>query len=647
MDADADDIAGEPVFPDSDDTQADDNLPEGFQSQADGIYHLVRDKKGGGEWVWVCSPLRVLALARNNEGQEWGLYIEVTDPDGLKHQWALPRDILAGSGEAYRRELLSLGLRLAPDFGRNRLDKFLSLCQPRGRVRGVSRTGWHGKCYVLPDAVFGQTQGEQVVLQTERPDNQFKISGLLPDWQEQIGRYCVGNSRLVLYVSAALAAPLLYLAGGESGGLHLVGGSSLGKTTALDVAGSVCGGGGVRGYRRQWRATANGLESIAAAHCDALLCLDELSQVEAREAASTTYMIGNGCGKARATRTGGERKPSEWRVLFLSTGEITLADKIREDGRGRVTAGQAVRVVDVAADAGAGLGLFEALHGFSTGHDLSRHLTDAAKSFYGTPLRAFLERLTAEFDAAAENLPEIINDFIHENCPPDADGQVKRVCARFGLVAAGGELGAAYGVLPWPKGEATQAAARCFRDWLSLRGGTGASEEQAGLDQVRAFVLAHGSSRFEAWADDDREPDQSNRVVNRAGFRRLNNSNYWEYYIPVATFKGEIARGHDAGRLAKFLVQQGLILPDGRGQPASTHRIPGQPSARYYRFDPRIVSDSAPPDPEQPQIKSCNSNIMQANLLESASEAPGAGRSDPPCPMPLDTPWTGPPVVTI
>jgi uncharacterized protein (DUF927 family) len=644
---DAENIAGEPVWPDSDDTQADDELPEGFHSRDDGIYHLVRDKKGGENWVWVCSPLRVLALARNDDSQDWGLLVEVTDPDGLKHPWALPLDILAGSGELYRRELLSLGLRLAPGFGRNRLDIFLSQSRPSGRVRGVSRTGWHGKCYVLPDAVFGQTQGEQVVLQTERPDNQFKISGLLPDWQEQIGRYCVGNSRLVLYVSAALAAPLLYLAGGESGGLHLVGGSSLGKTTALDVAGSVCGGGGVRGYRRQWRATANGLESIAAAHCDALLCLDELSQVEAREAAETAYMLGNGCGKARATRTGGARKPSEWRTLFLSTGELTLADKIREDGRGRVTAGQAVRVVDIAADAGAGLGLFEDLHGLPTGHDLSRHLTDAAKEFYGQPLRAFLERLTAEFDAAAENIHEIIKDFIHENCPPDADGQVKRVCARFGLVAAGGELGAAYGVLPWPKGEATQTAARCFRDWLSLRGGSGASEEQAGLDQVRAFILAHGSSRFEAWADDDQEPDQSNRVVNRAGFRRLNANNYWEYYIPVATFKGEIARGHDAGRLAKFLARQGLILPDGQGRPSSTHRIPGQPVARYYHFDPRIASDSVPPEPEQQQVKPSNFSTIQANLLESDGKAPGAGRPDLSCAMPGDALWTGPAVVTL
>ena len=48
------------------------------------------------------------------------------------------------------------------------------------------------------------------------------------------------------------------------------------------------------------------------------------------------------------------------RCLFLSNGEIGIAEKVAEDGHGRkVTAGQQVRVIDIPAVAGAGLGLFE------------------------------------------------------------------------------------------------------------------------------------------------------------------------------------------------------------------------------------------------------------------------------------------------
>ena len=47
--------------------------------------------------------------------------------------------------------------------------------------------------------------------------------------------------------------------------------------------------------------------------------------------------------------------------MVLSTGEKGLADKIAEEG-GKVQAGQAVRLIDVPADAGKGLGIFENLH---------------------------------------------------------------------------------------------------------------------------------------------------------------------------------------------------------------------------------------------------------------------------------------------
>ena len=78
---------------------------------------------------------------------------------------------------------------------------------------------------------------------------------------------------------------------------------------------------------------------------------------------------------------------------------------------------------------------------------------------------------------------------------------MSRVGRRFGLIAAAGELAAGLGILPWPEGEAERAAARCFNDWLQARGGTGSAELRDGIAQVRAFLEAHGSSRFEcAWS---------------------------------------------------------------------------------------------------------------------------------------------------
>jgi putative DNA primase/helicase len=95
-------------------------------------------------------------------------------------------------------------------------------------------------------------------------------------------------------VSCAFAATTIYLVNEQSGGINLIGSSSIGKTTVLKVAGSVCGGGGVHGYIRQWRVTANGIEPIAALHCDMPLLLDETGQVPAKEAAEAAYLMANG-----------------------------------------------------------------------------------------------------------------------------------------------------------------------------------------------------------------------------------------------------------------------------------------------------------------------------------------------------------------
>jgi hypothetical protein len=60
------------------------------------------------------------------------------------------------------------------------------------------------------------------------------------------------------------------------------------------------------------------------------------------------------------------------------------------------------------------------------------------------------------------------------------------------------------GVLPWPQGEAAQAATVCFNAWLDQRGYTGASEHHRGIEAVVEFVQRHGSSRFDDWGGKER-----------------------------------------------------------------------------------------------------------------------------------------------
>ena len=104
-------------------------------------------------------------------------------------------------------------------------------------------------------------------------------------------------------------------------------------------------------------------------------------------------MLANGSGKARAGKNGAARSRHEWRLLFLSAGEVGLAQHIHDSGK-KAKAGQIVRLVDIPADAGQGFGLFDTLHGFTSGAALSKVLIKATTDYYGTAAHSFLESIT-------------------------------------------------------------------------------------------------------------------------------------------------------------------------------------------------------------------------------------------------------------
>lgn len=537
-------------------------FPPDYRMLDDGFYFIDPET---GIHMRLSGSFEVIAQTRDNISESWGLLLCWKDDDGHVHELSIPRSLLAGDGARYREILLDGGLYVAPQpKARNFLTAALAQARISTRARAVKRVGWHtspgGQVFVMPDETFGDQGSERVLLQIGgRLEHRYQISGSLKDWQDSIGRPCVGNSRLALAVAAAFAPPLLNLMNEPSGGIHFVGQSQTGKTTILRVAGTVWGGGGVNGYLDTWRATSNGLEAVAAEHCDTLLCLDEMGQVDAREVGEIAYMIANGTGKKRAARDGSGRAPVTWRALLLSTGEIDLAAKMRENGK-QPRAGQEVRLVDVPIDLGGAMGAFEAIHEFGSSLEFVTHLRSQSDRFYGTPIRAFLGRLVA-LDTAelVSGINDAQREFLEQHVPAGASGQVFSVARRFALIAAAGSLATALGVLPWPAEEANRAAAACFTAWLQRRGGAGASEIDSGIARIRHFIEAHGSSRFEIVGEDV-------RVHNRAGYRKRTPDGDWDYLVTPEVFRNEVCAGFDHRIIGQALIERGLLVTDNSGR---------------------------------------------------------------------------------
>lgn len=582
-----------------------------FMVNDDGVWHQGIDQEGNiKKPEWVCSRLDVEALTRNAEGNGWGYLLSFSDPLGRLQQWAMPSRMLSGDGGEYRALLLDRGLRIAPSpRARNLLTQYIQTRQPEQHALCTDRVGWHGSSFVLPHETIGTDEAERIVFQSDSAmENTFRAKGTTAQWRERVAALCVGNSRLAFAVACAFAGPLLRPAGVESGGFHLRGDSSSGKTTALRVAASVYG---APSFMQRWRTTDNALEAIAAQHSDCLLILDELAQVDPKTAGECAYMLANEQSKARATRNGAPRARLAWRLLFLSAGELGLADHMAE-GMKRTRTGQEVRMADIPADAGMGMGAFETLHSSPTGADLSRLVTAASGSYYGAVGLDWLQWLTTHADTLKTRTRKAAADLAGQWVPHGASGQVERVAARFALVAVAGELATEAGLTGWPEGESVRAIKVCFDAWLNARGGAGNGEVASMLRQVRRFLELHGEGRFTWWhrASDDHNA----KTLQRAGFRRmvsedgtpiksdpehqreygermsptLGESVRVEYFVMPETFKSEVCQGFDPQAVCRVLHSHGCLVAREAERFSVKERLPGLGPSRCYRIAPAI-----------------------------------------------------------
>ena len=558
-----------------------------FEVIPNGIFYISKDQHDNERSHFISSPILVIAKTRDGTGNAWGRLLQWNDDEGRLHQWAMPMNLLKGDGSDIRGELFDQGVMISPEKkSRDLLSVYLGSYPVDQFALCVDRLGWHGLRYVMPQQTYGK-EGEQLTVfqQTSSVSTCFYQIGTLADWQQHISAPSADHSRLVFSISVAFAGQLLEPLNEQSGGFHIRGNSSSGKSTALKIAGSVWGNS--QQVIRQWRATSNALEGIAAMHNDGFLGLDEISQCDPKDVGNTIYMLSNGQGKARMQRTGATKPVTQWRVLFLSNGEKSLDSIMGQIGK-RTNAGQEIRLADIPADAGHNLGIFDPLPRGQRPADYAEQLQQAAANYYGSAGIAWLEYLTNDKAAATEQAKSLIQQFM-QHYANDKSGQVQRVAKRFALVAAAGELAIQAGITGWQQGRAHEAVGQCFNDWLSGFGDGANLEERAILIDVKSFFQANGSSRFEnlnppLMASGD---DMPQRINNRVGYFRQDGEGK-TYLVYPEQFKTEICQGHDTKQVAKILLEAGwLELGDG-GRDKRRETLPDGSRPRLYVFNSKM-----------------------------------------------------------
>lgn len=500
-----------------------------YQCDKTGVYFIdvVTDKDGSSSQK---APLRLsdcIKLIGRGRDQDGSHYRIIEWRDCLTRETktsALPMGEIGANWQG----LLKHGLTVHS--GRRKRELLADYLQTNGKHTPyvvTQKCGWQQKAYVLPNGEIIGNTNERIIYNGDTSQaNAYTVSGSLKAWQTQIARLAAGNSRLLLALGTALAAPLLAITGEQNGGFHIYGDSSDGKTTAALVALSVFGN--PQSLKMTWRGTDLGFSNAALSRNDGLLVLDEIGEAHPKTISKTAYSVINGKSKIQGAKDGGNRAAPEWRILLFSTGEYSMNAYMNQTGE-KWEAGQAVRLPSIPASTL--YGIYENLHEFANGAMLSEHLQAAAQAQHGTAGREWIKRLAK---TPAEHVQTALNAFMATL--PSLDGQARRVAKRFALAAAALEL--ATEITGLPSGVGMMGIKQCFDDWLAING-TGKQEDKQIIKQAVMFMQMYaGSERFANW-----DSELTNR--DHAGYRKTSQAEPTEYWVIPHVFEDEILQGKD------------------------------------------------------------------------------------------------------
>ncbi len=583
-------------------------IGERYNLQKDKLLYKVfikdEDGKKSPQWHTLCGYLKVTHQIRDTSSSNWGVLIELIDKDNKKKEIKINREQLTNDKAALEL-LLNQGLEIATIkkfhgfFIHDLINEYINICNPTKRATTVDKVGWHDEYYIMPFIdnpknyySINAQETEEYILQSSA-SNQRKLTrkGTLEGWQNTIGRLSNNNTLLIFSIAAALTAPLLKILGKDGCCFHFSGSSSIGKTTTLYVANSVWG----LSKPSSFRTTDNGAESLCKNSNDGFLSMDDIGEVDPIPLERITYLFGNGTGKARSKKNGDAQAITTFRILGLSTGEIGLQAKLAEKGKSS-TAGQNVRFIEIPADSGKGLGIFDTLHNFESGSALSDHLralSDPLKKESedcGVLIDAFMQLVVENSEEIKRSAINSIDLWLKKYLPANSDPQVERVAKRFAEVAAVGEIAIDAQILPFEELSVSTACGVLFHRWLEQRGSNRHSHEFQGIiERLRKLTQEGINSRF---LNSDGSDDSKN-IKDVAGYKKIDYKEVRdsegeetiqaviEFWIYPKVSKREILENRNEKVFYKQLIEAGYIIPDKQGKSSQIKRPAGKAPARF------------------------------------------------------------------
>ena len=324
-----------------------------------------------------------------------------------------------------------------------------------------------------------------------------------------------------------------------------------------------------KGFAESWHTTPGKVEITALAHNETLLILDETKRAGRTDLQRAQAVIDISFNLAEDTereRLNNQHSVRAWRFYFLSTSNYTLRQLARR-AHLDVDEAELGRLADIPLPADSH-GIYEDLHGYPNGVELTDELKGRCRKFLGTPSREYLRKL------AAEKHPTALKTFLRKrqtfyvklcNAKAEAEGlrPLNRVAGRFATVYAAGCLAIRYGILPWSRNALSKALLSCQLD----------GPRRADKDDVNPSIATLRSKLVKYLTDNHGQFMNLDRKRPRLGLDKLDavlgyrakiKGRRW-YYLTADQVKAIIGGGANAHGLKEELAAEGLLAKTKNG----------------------------------------------------------------------------------
>ena len=469
-----------------------------------------------------------------------------------------------------------------------------SAADPPPAFEPVTRVGWHRNVFVTPRTFYPYPQNSlELCLGEVRGSLSYQRKGSLGQWNRAFRWSLQRNPYLLFAASLSLAPSLLKFANLEGCIICLVGPTSRGKTTLLDLSGSARGGFPSKklGFKDSWGTTANALEQLAIQANDTLLILDDIQNVPGsiyQRAALLDYAAFNlpsGREKDRMTQI---HAPREWRTIALTSSNRTLADVLERGGM-QWDPSHGVRFIEIPitnAFSNVPEGLFPA--------QFAERLARKTRWAYGAPLHWFLDLVAAQVTTPAKEAAfrqriktEIAAVRTRFRIPP-SDGATNRVASYFALIEIAGGMAADDGILP--------VSRRAVRDavehvWTAYKSDVSGAVPVSGIEGLRNYIKVHRHEFADARGS---KPKTGASHAGAPGYVTESDRSE-EFSFSDEQFKALCPPGFTVKQLCDCLRRDGLLVHDtgskkSSGKNQTKRRIYGN-RMRVYCVSAKILSN--------------------------------------------------------